>query len=175
MSNMILLVMVAGELHMLRFGMIATLLALAAPAFAEPADLVSIKDSALFDATLRKMGYNVRSSETPSGAPQFTTNVGELETSVLLLGCTKGKNCSHLMIYSSYSDVVNAPDRWITEMNDNFDFLKVGKRDDKSLFFSASHFVEGMPISTLKIIFETWEGDTASLADKAREAKLVKE
>jgi hypothetical protein len=140
-----------------------------------PAQTVSIKDSTKFAATLKEMGYSVDASTTDTGAPQLVAKIGGLETSILLLGCTKGKNCSHIFLSSSYADVVNPSDAWITEMNDNFDFLKVGRNPDKTLFFGTAHFVEGLPRSALKTILEIWDGDTSALAEKAREAKLVKE
>lgn len=148
--------------------------ALSAPALAAPAIPVSIKDAAAFATTLREMSYPVETKTTKSGMPQLITMIGTLQTSIILLGCTKGKDCSHIFLSSSFEDVADAPDEWITEMNDNFDFLKIGKASDNSLFFSTAHFVEGLPRSTMKVILDAWEADTDSLANKAREAKLVK-
>jgi hypothetical protein len=153
---------------------LATIPALTVSAQAAPATLVSLKDATAFAATLRDMGYPIETKTTKSGMPQLITTIGTLQTSIVLLGCTKGKDCSHIFLSSSFEDVADAPDAWITEMNDNFDFLKIGKASDNSLFFSASHFVEGLPRSTMKTVFDAWEADTDSLAEKAREARLVK-
>ena len=153
---------------------LATITALSVPAYAAPATMVSLKDAKAFAATLRDMGYPVETKTTKSEMPQLITTIGTLQTSIVLLGCTKGKDCSHIFLSSSYEDVVDAPDAWITEMNDNFDFLKIGKASDNGLFFSAAHFVEGLPRSTMKVILDAWEADTGSLAEKARDANLVK-
>lgn len=158
---------------------VALSLALSAPVWIAPTHAateksVTIKDAKAFASALGEMGYTVETGSTESGLPQLITTIGGLQTSIVILGCTDGKNCSHIFLSSTYEDVVNAPGSWIAEMNDNFDFLKVGYASDKSLFFSASHFVEGLPRSTMKTILDAWEADTAALADKAQEAKLVK-
>jgi hypothetical protein len=160
---------------MFRHILLLASIAVAAPAFGAPARPVSLKDPATFAATLREMGYAVGAKATPSGSPQLITEIGGLQTSILLLGCTNGKACSHIFMSSTYEDVPNPPDAWITEMNDNFDILKISKSNDKTLFFSAAHFVEGLPRSTFKRIMDAWGSDTGALADKAREAGLVKE
>jgi hypothetical protein len=151
----------------------AALLLVATPLSAAPDKPVSLKDASSFATTLREMGYPVENGSTESGMPQLITTIGGLQTSITILGCTNGRNCSHIFLSSSYSDVINPPDGWISQMNDNFDFLKVGKSSDNALFFSTAHFVEGLPRSTMKTILDGWAADTSALADAASEAKLV--
>jgi hypothetical protein len=158
---------------MLRNAVIVSLLLVAAPISAASDKRVSLKDASEFATTLREMGYSVETSTTKSGMPQLITQIGGLQTSIVILGCNAGRNCSHIYLSSSYSDVPNPPDAWIAQVNDHFDFLKIGKSSDNSLFFSSAHFVEGLPRETMKGILDAWATDSSALADKAREAKLV--
>ena len=84
------------------------------------------------------------------------------------------ENCSYIVMSSSYSDVRDPPPQWITKMNDSFDVIKIGLNDDRNLYFSATHLIEGVPRSTLRQILEIWGNNAAELAREAVKAKLNK-
>jgi len=152
---------------------VAFALAATTPA-AAASESVSIDGNATFEKTLREMGYAPKSEVTESGATFFIADIGDVPTNLILGGCTDGRACRYLYMSSSYTDVPNPPENWVTNMNDTFDILKIGRNDAGNLYYSAAHVVEGIPRSVLKQIFNMWVADADALADEARKAGLVK-
>jgi Putative bacterial sensory transduction regulator len=153
----------------------AAALILAMPAFAAPAEkTVSIKDPAGFAATLREMGYKPEELQKGTKMPAFTVTLGDQPTRFTFGGCTNRLDCKYLYLSSSYNDVPNPPAEWLNKMNDNFDMIKVSTDADKDLYFSATHVIEGVPRSTLKMILDMWISDANALAQEAVTAKLNK-
>jgi Putative bacterial sensory transduction regulator len=146
---------------------------LSVPALAAPAEkTVSIKNPAAFAVTLREMGYKPGDLEKDTKMPALTVTLGDQPTRITFGGCTNRVNCTYLYLSSSYDDVPNPPAEWLNKMNDNFDIIKVSTDADKDLYFSATHVIEGVPRSTLKLILDMWIGDANSLAQEAVSAKL---
>jgi hypothetical protein len=151
----------------------AVALVAAMPAYAAPAEkTVSIKDPAGFAATLREMGYKPGELAEGTKLPAFTVTLGDQPTRVTFGGCINRVNCTYLYLSSSYSDVPNPPAEWLNKMNDNFDIIKISTDADKDLYFSATHVIEGVPRSTLRMILDMWIDDSNSLAQEAVKAKL---
>ncbi len=143
------------------------------PTLAAPAETtVSIKNPAAFAAILREMGYKPGDLEKDTKLPAFTVTLGDQPTRITFGGCTNRVNCTYLYLSSSYDDVPSPPAEWLNKMNDNFDIIKVSTDADKDLYFSATHVIEGVPRSTLKLILDMWISDANSLAQEAVSAKL---
>lgn len=159
----------------MRIGLKCTLFAFAtAPALAAPAERpVSIKDPAAFVSVLRDMGYQPGELAKDTKNPAFVVAIGDQATRITFGGCTGRTGCKYLYLSSSYSDVPNPPKAFLDKMNDQFDIIKVDTDADNDLFFSATHVIEGVPRTTLKLILEMWVTDAKALAQEAISAKLV--
>lgn len=136
--------------------------------------VVSIKNPKAFAQLLAELGYKPGEIKPSLGFPQFQVDIADQPTSVTFGGCSLMEDCSYIVLSSSYSDVKNPPARWITKMNDSFDAIKIGLNDDRNLYFSAAHMIEGVPRSTLRQILDSWGDDASELAQEAVKAKLDK-
>ena len=135
---------------------------------------VSIKNPKAFSQLLKDLGYAPGDIKPSRGFPQFAVDIANQPTTITFGGCSLMEDCSYIVMSSSYSDVRNPPSQWITKMNDSFDVIKIGLNDDRNLYFSATHMIEGVPRSTLRQILESWGNNAAELAQEAVKAKLNK-
>lgn len=135
---------------------------------------VSVKDPKAFATLLKDMGYKPGEVTSTNGLPMITVDIADQPTNILFGGCSMAENCTYIVLSSSYSDVTNPPERWITKMNDAFDIIKIGLNAKQNLYFSAAHVIDGVPRSTLREIFEFWARDASALATEAVKAKLNK-
>lgn len=135
---------------------------------------VSIKNPKAFAELLKALGYAPGDVKAVRGFPQFAVDIADQPSVITFGGCSLMEDCSYIVISSSFSDVKNPPEAWITKMNDSFDAIKVGLNDERNLYFSATHMIEGVPRSTLRQILETWGSSSGSLAQEAVKAKLNK-
>ena len=135
---------------------------------------VSIKNPKAFSQLLKDLGYAPGDIKPSRGFPQFAVDIADQPTTIIFGGCSLMENCSYIVMSSSYSDVRDPPPQWITKMNDSFDVIKIGLNDDRNLYFSATHLIEGVPRSTLRQILEIWGNNAAELAREAVKAKLNK-
>jgi hypothetical protein len=143
----------------------------AAPAAADPG-AVSIRKPEAFRALLTELGYKPGAIQNVGKVPVFAVEIATQPTNFSFGGCTNFVDCKYIVMSSSYTDVPNPPDSWITAMNDKFDVLKIGRDNEKALYFSATHIIEGVPRATLREILESWDTDATSLAQEALTAKL---
>jgi hypothetical protein len=140
---------------------------------ATPERPVSIKDPAQFAAVLRDMGYQPGEFTKGTKNPAFIVTIGDQATRITFGGCVGGAACKYIYLSSSYSDVPNPPKAFLDRMNDQFDIIKVDTDADNDLFFSATHVIEGVPRTTLKLILDMWVNDANALAQEAVSAKLT--
>jgi hypothetical protein len=143
-----------------------------APAAAADGGTVSIKDPARFSALLAELGYKPEAVRRSGNIPILTVDIANQPTNILFGGCTNFVDCRYIILSSTYSDVPNPPASWITAMNDKFDVIKIGLSDEKNLYFSATHIIEGVPRATFREILESWDNDATALAEEAIKAKL---
>lgn len=147
---------------------------MAIPAWAAPPERpVSIKDPALLAGVLRDMGYQPGELAKDTKNPAFFVTIGDQATRITFGGCAGGEACKYIYLSSSYSDVPNPPKAFLDRMNDQFDVIKVDTDADNDLFFSATHVIEGVPRTTLKLILDMWVNDANALAQEAVSAKLT--
>lgn len=135
---------------------------------------VSVKNPKAFAELLKELGYAPGDVKPVQGFPQLTVNIADQPSVITFGGCSLLEDCSYIVISSSFSDVKKPPPTWITKMNDSFDAIKVGLNDERHLYFSATHMIEGVPRSTLRQILETWGSNSSALAQEAVKAKLNK-
>lgn len=154
--------------------MMAVFATVAMPVLVSAEPTVSIADPAALVSALKDMGYKPGQPETATNSPTFIVAIGDQPTRITFGGCVERVNCKYIYMSSSYSDVPNPPAEWLRRMNDAFDIIKVGTDADNDLFFSATHIIEGVPRSTLRMILDLWIADAAALAEDAVAAKLNK-
>ncbi len=142
----------------------AACLASAAPAHAQS---VSIQNPANFWSTLKAMGYAPSPIAKADTTPEFDITIEGFATTLRLQGCTAGKDCKYMTLVASYSDVLNAPQDWMQQMNDEFDLLRVGTNEKGMLYMFGGYVVEGLPQKELKRIFDYWGADTAAIGQEA--------
>jgi hypothetical protein len=133
------------------------------------AQSVSIKDAAAFRTTLSTMGYAPTAITKADTVPEFDITIEGFSSTLRLQRCTAGKDCKYMTLVGSYSDVVNPPQDWVQQMNDEFDLLRVGTNDKGQLYMFGAYVVEGLPRAELKRIFDYWSGDTAAIGEEAIE------
>ncbi len=149
--------------------------ALAVPAFgAGDNGAVTIRKPEAFRALLGDLGYKPGDIQNAGKFPILTVEIAKQPTNISFGGCTDFVDCKYIVMSSSYTDVPNPPDSWITAMNDKFDIIKIGRDNEKALYFSATHIIEGIPRATLREILESWDADASALAQEALDAKLNK-
>lgn len=156
----------------LNHAILALMLSAGSTAAAAQERPVSIRDPAKFAATLREMGFQPGELAKDTNSPAFLMTVGDQPTRFTFGGCTARVDCKYLYLSSSYSDIPNPPKAWLDRMNDHFDIIKVDTDADNVLYFSATHVIEGVPRTTLKLILDMWVTDANALAQEAVSAKL---
>lgn len=142
----------------------AACLAAAAPAHAQS---VSIQNPANFWSTLRAMGYAPTPITKADTTPEFDVTIDGFVSTLRMQGCSAGKDCKYITLVASYSDVVDAPQAWIQQMNDEFDLLRVGTNESGNLYMFGAYVIEGLPQRELKRIFDYWAADTAGIGKEA--------
>ena len=135
---------------------------------------VSIRDPKAFAQLLTDLGYKPGKIKPSLGFPQFAVDIADQPTSITFGGCSLMESCTYIVLSSSYSDVKNPPASWLAKMNDSFDAIKISLNDDRNLYFSATHMIEGVPRSTLRQILDSWGSSATELAQEAVKAKLDK-
>jgi hypothetical protein len=131
------------------------------------AQSVSIQNPANFWSTLKTMGYSPTPITKADTAPEFDITIEGFASTLRMQGCTAGKDCKYITLVASYSDVVDAPQTWIQQMNDEFDLLRVGTNDTGHLYMFGAYVIEGLPQRELKRIFDYWAADTAGIGQEA--------
>ena len=149
----------------------AILLTSAAPAQAQA---VSIRNPAGFWSTLKAMGYTPTPITKADTTPEFDITINGFTSTLRLQGCAAGKDCKYMTLVASYSDVLNAPQPWIQQMNDEFDLLRVGTNDSGQLYMFGAYVIEGLPQAELKRIFDYWSADTAAIGQEAIDGGYTK-
>jgi hypothetical protein len=143
---------------------------------AAPAQGVNGRDPAAFAKTLTDMGYSPTKLETSDDIPMFNAEISGTDTAFVFGGCVGGKDCSYIALVSSFTDVSNPPTEWINRMNRDYDLGKLWINGDKNLSFSLviPMGVEPIPRGTLRFALEQWTAFVNTVADSARQEKLVK-
>jgi hypothetical protein len=143
----------------------AALLASAAPAHAQS---VSIKDASSFWSMLKTMGYQPTPLTDVDSAPEFDITIDGFVSTLRMVGCPARKNCKYITLIGSYTDVINPPQSWIQQMNDEYDLLRVGtEKKTGRLYMFGGYVIEGLPQSELRRIFDYWGADTAGVGQEA--------
>ena len=159
----------------MKFGIPAIALAalLASSAHGE-APKIGIADPAIFADQLRGMGYTVGPIESREGIPMTSTDIGGLSTVLTFGGCKAGKNCTYLLLITSFSDVINPPAAWLNKTNADFDLVKVWTNSSGGATLShAVVFGDGLPAATFARILEQWQLSAAGVAQSAVTAKIA--
>ena len=160
----------------MKFGIPAMVLAamLASSAQAETPK-IGIADPAAFVDQLRGMGYSVGALESRDGIPMTSADIGGISTVVTFGGCKAGKDCSYLLLITSFSDVIDPPAAWLNKVNADFDLVKVWTNGSKTATLShAVVFGDGMPPATFARILEQWQLSAAAVARSAVAAKIAR-
>lgn len=143
---------------------VAACFAVAAPAQAQS---VSIQNPASFWSTLKAMGYAPTPIAKADTTPEFDVTIDGFVSTLRMQGCSAGKDCKYITLVASFSDVIDAPQTWIQQMNDEFDLLRVGTNDTGHLYMFGAYVIEGLPQRELKRIFDYWSADTAGIGKEA--------
>ena len=156
---------------------IATLIALgtlfAAPmASAETPAAINIADPAIFTAQLREMGY-APDAFTGDVAPTSVIHSGSSSYGLVLGGCTNGKDCSYVVVFGSFTDIVNPPADWMIKQNVDYDVIKVWLNDSRQLTYSTPIIANGLPRSSFRAAVDLFIDSGQSLAREALVAGLA--
>jgi hypothetical protein len=159
----------------MKFGIptIALAAMLASSAHAET-PRIAIADPVAFADQLRGMGYTVGPIESRDGIPMTSTDIRGLSTVMTFGGCKAGKDCTYLLLITSFSDVINPPAAWLNKANADFDLVKVWTNSSGTATLShAVVFGDGMPAATFARILEQWQLSAAGVAQSAVAAKIA--
>lgn len=151
----------------MRLILAAAAAALLMPAVPAAAQTVSIADPAAFKAKLDAMGYAPGAIAKADTVPEFDIEVDGFGTTLRMQGCDKGKACKYITLVASYSDVINPPQDWVQQMNDEFDLLRVGTNESGQLYMFGAYVLEGLPQRELQRILDFWAADTAAIGQEA--------
>ena len=113
------------------------------------------------DRTIRVMG---------TGTVETVLHLPNETLGVILAGCTDGKNCGHIILIGSFSDLLDLPADWVAKQNADYDLIKVWTRADKRLAYSASGVIEGLPRSSFRAWIDRIVDATDDLATEAIKA-----
>ena len=140
---------------------------LAAPAAqAETPASITIADPAVFAAQLREMGY-APDPFSPGEVPTSLIHSGSNSYGVVLGGCTNGKDCSYVVLFGSFTDIVNPPADWVAKHNVDYDVIKVWLNDSKELTYSTPVVANGLPRASFRAAVDLFIDSGQSLAREA--------
>ena len=134
---------------------------------------VSLKDPAVFVQQLREMGYAPEPIEG-SSSPTFVINSAAGKLVITMGGCTANRDCSYVVLLSSFHDVKRPPADWVAARNAEFDLIKVWVNDEGLLTYSAGFFAEGMDRGLFRSWIDSTEASGTDLAQQAIKAGIVK-
>ena len=140
------------------------------PGMAAAQSTVSIKDPKQFERQLQEMGYEPEPFGTGAGTVETVLHLPNETLGVILAGCTDGKNCGHIILIGSFSDLLDLPADWVAKQNADYDLIKVWTRADKRLAYSAGGVIEGMPRSSFRAWIDKIVDATDDLATEAIKA-----
>ena len=144
----------------------AALLAAAAPGV-EP---INAHDPVVLEQQLREMGFEPDPFKLTETSANTVLHLSGGTLAVSLGGCTKGKNCTYVVLVGSFNDILKPPADWVARMNVNYDLIKVWVRDDGKLAYSAGGIVDGIPRSVLRRWIERVEASSDDLGAEAVKA-----
>ena len=127
---------------------------------------------ALFEA----WGYRPGAIQGADDHPLFQATIGEIQNVVVLGGCERGRNCSHVVLIAAYNDVPNPPYEWLNRQNFHFNLVTAARREDGLLALRTGIMLgdQGIPASTFRAAIEDWIAVNAEVARSAVEAGLVR-
>ena len=146
---------------------------LAAPAGAQA--LVNGQNPEAVRALFDSWGHEPTPLESTDDQPLFTATVDGFHYFVAFNGCTRGRDCTHVVLVAHYEDVLNAPYEWLNRQNYDFDQITASRNPDSGRLALRSGITlgrQGIPVSTLRMAVDAWVEDTALIAQAAVEAGL---
>jgi hypothetical protein len=143
---------------------------------AAPAQDINGRDPVLFAKALSEMGYSPTAAKASDEIPMFNAEISGTDTTFAFGGCVGGKDCTYVLLVSSFTDVANPPAEWINRINRDYDLGKLWINEDKNISFSLMipMGVELIPRGTLRFSIEQWSAYISAVAASARDEKLVK-
>ena len=147
----------------------------AAPAPAEPAQITA-RDPEAVRALLTRLGYRPGPLETTSGGvPNFQATIDEIATAVAFGGCANGRDCTYIVLVTSYEDVANPPFEWLNARNNDYDLATVSRNDAGKLSVRTGIMLgaQGISAALLQAQLADWAATNHSIAQEALDAHLA--
>ena len=150
---------------------------LAVPATAQAQQLVSARDPAAIRALFESWGYRPAAIQGADDQPVFQATIGGIVSAVVLGGCTRGRNCNHVVLVSTYSDVPNPPFEWLNRQNFHYNLVTAMRREDGLLSLRMGIMLgpQGVPASTIRAAIDDWIAVNGEIAESAGEVGLVRQ
>lgn len=153
-------------------------LILCAGASAAPAQhgaMIHARSVEAFGAALASMGYAPGAPETVQGVPVLRVDIGGQPTAIAFGGCNTGRDCSYVVLTTSYTDVEPQPD-WLGRMNDNYDLVKLTRNEQGTLSIRSGIALgsDGIPVTTFRMILDQWQAALGEVAQAAIDERLVR-
>ena len=146
---------------------------LAAPAGAQA--LVNGQNPEAVRALFDSWGHEPTPLESTDDQPLFTATADGFHYFVAFNGCTRGRDCTHVVLVAHYDDVINPPFEWLNRQNYDFDQITASRNPESGRLALRSGITlgrQGIPVSTLRMAIDSWLEDTAQIATLALDAGL---
>lgn len=136
--------------------------------------IISATDPEALRRQFASWGYEPSALEVSDGLPLFSATISGIGTAVVLGGCTNGRNCSHMALIATYSDVPNPPYEWLNQHNFDYNLVTVMRRADGLLSLRSGIFLgNGVRVSAMELALQDWIAVNAEIIASARDAGLV--
>ena len=151
-------------------------LAAMAPAAAQDAN-VDARDPERLRGLFQAWGYQPQALQQVEGDVVFVATIGGIESIVVLDDCRAGRDCSHVVLISNYTDVPNAPYEWINRQNYDYNLVTVMRGEEGELTLRTGIMLgtAGIPQSVMRAHLADWAAANAEIARRATQAGLVRD
>ena len=137
--------------------------------------IVSAADPESLRAQFSGWGYQPTAMTVDGGIPIFTANISGVRTVIVFGGCTAARNCNHIVLLATYSDVVNPPYDWLNRQNFDFNLVTVMRNENGLLNLRSGVILgNGVRTSTLRFAIQDWIAVNGEVTRRAREAGIVR-
>ena len=157
---------------MLRLFALAAGLVLGGSAQAE--SLISARSVDGFAAQLAAMGHKTESASPSGEIPVLSGRIGSQPTAFAFGGCTDRRNCSYVVLSTTFTDV-SPPLDWANGINTTYDLVSVTRNDEGKLSIRSGIAMgdDGIPVTTLRFVLDQWQAALAEIAQEAVKAGIV--
>lgn len=150
---------------------------LGSPQAAQAQQLVSAANPAALRAQFEAWGYRPGDLQGADDQPLFEATIGTVRTVVVLGGCERGRNCNHVVLIATYSDVPDPPYEWLNRHNFDYNLVTAMRRQDGLLALRSGIMIgpQGVPASALRAAFDDWIAVNGEIARSAAETGLIRD